>query len=158
MPIFQLGSNGPLPTNLLLADVLGFSSEQGSDTTILHEAIMAAAQQTTITDFLSVITGNYAFFSRIQQPVADVLRRRMFLDGSITTEEGVLRAIDELHPYLERVLREANPNPNVDITESLNKFLHSRLLAICLCLINCSNDQVNQLEKCFNANKKKILS
>lgn len=126
----------------MLADVLGYASDSGTDDSIFHEAVMAAAQQITTTDFLSVIAGDFSFFSRIQQPVADVLRRRMFLEGTISTEEGVLTAIDELHPYIERIARQANPNPNVDIAESLNKFLHSRLLAISLCLMNCSNDQV----------------
>jgi hypothetical protein len=138
-----MGPNGPQPNNLLLAEVLGFGREPGAEMTMLHEAIMAGAQEITITDFLSMITGNYTFFSRIQQPVAEVLRRRMFLNGTISIEEGVLRVIDELHPFIERIASEANTTPPFIMSESLNKFLHSRLLAICLCLFNCSNDQVN---------------
>lgn len=139
---FQMGTTGPQPNNLILANLMGL--DNSDHPSLMQEIVTTMAQHMTVTDIVNGIIGDTSFLSRLQRPLTEVVRRRVLLEGRLSVEEGVQRFIDdELHPFIERFSREANTIANVDLSESLNKFLHSRLLAFCLCLLNCPNDQVS---------------
>jgi len=103
---------------------------------------MVLARNMSFQEMLQLVTSNSNAFSRVQTPMKNFIKSKLMLNDTITIEEAVIRLIDDNFELLKSLETVASVNEDVDLPESMSKYLTERVLAICMCILNYPEDEV----------------
>jgi hypothetical protein len=81
---------------------------------------------------------------RFQAPLREFIRRRLTDNGRLAIDAAVVKLLDDNLESLEEMAAVAHARDDIDLVETLHKFLEEKLLELAKCILEATEEQVTR--------------